>query len=135
MKLWNARSIWLFMILMATSSAPAVAQRLGQGSDDSVSWWRVVAALILCLLLAGAAAVVIKIRLHGHLPSPKAFLLRAANQGRRLQLIEALKVSEHIDVCIIACDGKELLVAASPQRADILERLPHRDGADEGSSA
>lgn len=135
MRFLARKSIWLLPSLLLIGDVPAFAQRLGQGNDDGVAWWRVVAALILCLALAAAAAVVIKIRLHGRLPSPRSFLWGTMQQDRRLKLIETLKVSEHIDVCIIACDGKELLVAASQQRADLLERLPFDDARPTGAGA
>ncbi len=101
--------------------APALAQTLGQGGDDGISTWRVVAVLILCLCLAVFAAVALRARLgSGKLPS----FFGAARQARRLQLIETLRLSHQIDLCIVACDGREMLVAASARGARLLQPEP-----------
>lgn len=93
--------------LAALAAAPVFAQRLGQGTGTEVPVWRVLGALALCLGLAVAAAYVLRRRLGGSLPL-------AIRRGRRLQLIEALRVSHQIDICLVSCDGAEFLVAASP---------------------
>lgn len=96
--------------LLALAAAPAWAQRIGQGTGAEVPIWRVLGALALCLALAVAAAYVLRRRMGGSLPL-------ALGRGRRLQLIETLRLSHQVDICLIACDGAEFLVAATPHGA------------------
>ena len=41
----------------------------------------------------------------------------AMGRVRRLQLVETLRLSHQIDICLVSCDGAEFLVAASAQGA------------------
>lgn len=92
----------------------AFAQRLGQASDNTdVAWWRVIGALVLCLLLAAGAAFALRYRLRGSVRLPSA-------QGRRLRLVESLRLSHNVDVCLLECDSEHFLVAATPQGAVLL---------------
>jgi flagellar biogenesis protein FliO len=95
------------------TGAPALAQRLGQGTGTEVPVWRVLGALAFCLLLAGAAAVLLKRRLRG--PGRVAF-----GRARRLQLVESLRLSHQIDLCVVSCDGTEFMLAASPHGATLI---------------
>lgn len=107
-------------LAVALWSAPAFAQKLGQGADDGISLWRVFAVLVLCLALAAFAAFTMKARMGGGLPQ---FFTRVRGD-RRLQLVETLRLSHQIDLCVVACDGRELLVAASAQGVQLLQELP-----------
>jgi len=90
--------------------APLHAQRLGQGPDNDISILRVILALILCLALATAAAFVLRARM-GHAPA----LFRSKLGSRRLELQASLRLPNQVDLSIVRCDGKELLVATSAQ--------------------
>jgi flagellar biogenesis protein FliO len=93
----------------------ALAQRLGQGGvETDIAWWRVGGALILCLALAVAAAYALRTRLRGG----AAPLL--SRDERRLRLIETLRIGHQVDVCLIACEGRKLLLAASPHGVVLL---------------
>lgn len=92
------------------AAAPAFAQRLGQGTGTEVPIWRVLGALALCLALAVAAAYFLRRRMGGSLPL-------AMGRGRRLQLIETLRLSHQVDICLVSCDGAQFLVAATQQGA------------------
>ena len=92
------------------AAAPAFAQRLGQGTGTEVPIWRVLGALALCLALAVAAAYFLRRRMGGAMPL-------AMGRVRRLQLVETLRLSHQVDVCLVRCDGAEFLVAASAQGA------------------
>lgn len=96
------------------AAAPAAAQRLGQGTGTEVPIWRVLGALVLCLGLAAAAAVILRRRLRG--PGPMAF-----GRARRLQLVEILRLSHQVDLCVVSCDGGEFLVAATPHGAALIK--------------
>jgi flagellar biogenesis protein FliO len=99
--------------MLLLGAAPALAQRLGQAADADVPIWRVLGALAFCLALAVAAAILLKRRFGG--PARASF-----GRGRRLQLVESLRLSHQTDLCIVSCDGAELLVAASPHGATLL---------------
>lgn len=104
-----------FLLLAA---APAFAQRIGQGTGTEVPVWRVLGALALCLALAVAAAYFLRRRLGGSLPL-------AIGRTRRLQLVETLRLSHQIDICLVSCDGAEFLLAASAHgAATIILALP-----------
>jgi hypothetical protein len=110
-------AVSLAMVFRATQ---AFAQHLGSGPDVDVPWWRLLAVLGLCLVLAAAAIYVARSRRSGAGP-PRwpANLAEAAKllspPDRRLRLIETVRLSHQTDVCLIACDGAEFIVAASPQ--------------------
>jgi len=103
-------------------ASSAAAQTLGQGSDVEISIWRVLLAFLLCAALAAGAAFILKARQgSGHLVS---FLVK---QNRRLRLVESLRLGHQADLCIVECDGRELLVAVSPHGTRLLTRLPLPD--------
>jgi flagellar biogenesis protein FliO len=114
----------LGLLFFVSSCGAAFAQRLGQGTDDGVSAWRVVAALLLCMALAVAGAFVLKSGAgRGLLSWP------SVKRGRRLHLVETLRVGQQVDLCIVTCDGRELLVASSAHGADLLAHLPMSEAA------
>ena len=121
----TARRVLLALAVAALSWQPALAQRLGQGEDDGISLWRVVVALLLCLALAVFAAYAMRSRMGG-LPLLSGLFSGARPNRRRLQLVETLRLSHQIDLCVVACDGEELLVAAGPQGVQLLKDLPAR---------
>jgi flagellar biogenesis protein FliO len=104
--------------LVCLYSAPALAQTLGQPADDEISLWRVASALLLCILLAVLAAFVLKMRT-GH----TRLFSYLTPKSRRLEVIEAVRLGPQVELCIVACDGRELLIAASPQNIHVLEHL------------
>ena len=110
--------------LLCLAAAPAFAQRLGQGTGTEVPIWRVLGALALCLALAVAAAYFLRRRLNGSLP------LAMGRARRRLQLVETLRLSHQVDICLVSCDGAEFLVAATQQGATAINpNLPGPPGA------
>ncbi len=118
-----ARRAWrggaVVMCAMAWS-APALAQKLGQGADDDISVWRVVAALLLCLVLAVAGAFALRARGGG---IGKLFPL-VVRRSRRLQVVETVRLGPQADLSIVTGDGRELLVASSPHGVSLLRELP-----------
>jgi flagellar biogenesis protein FliO len=96
------------------TGTPALAQRLGQGTGAEVPVWRVLGALAFCLALAVAAAILLKRRLGG----PGRVALGGA---RRLRLVESLRLSHQIDLCVVSCDGAEFLLAATPHGATLID--------------
>src|SRR5437868_10619943 len=115
------RVLRLGPLLMALAGAPAAAQRLGQGAGTDISIWCVILALLFCLALGGAAIFVLRRRFRGVRPI-------AFGRERRLQLIENMRLSHQVDLCIVSRDGQEYLIAASPQGVTLVDRGPF-DGA------
>lgn len=101
------------------AAAPAAAQTLGQGSDVEISIWRIVAAFVLCALLAVAGAFLLKAR-----QGSVRLVSLIAKQDRRLRLIETLRLGHQADLCIVECDGRQLLIAASAHETRLLANLP-----------
>lgn len=108
-------------------TGPALAQTLGQGDSHDIAWWRVGGALALCLLLAVAAGLALRMRQGGGARlSPGKFAslpgaLRLLERGpRTLQLVETLRLSHQLDICLIRWEGRDYLIAAGPQGATLL---------------
>ncbi len=108
---WAVAGLGAAMLLL--SAGAGLAQSLGLAKEPEVSWWRVVGAFVVCIALAVGAAFALRLRLRGRLaafhPEP-----------RRLQLVESLRLSHQIDVCLLKCDDRHLLVAATQQGAFLL---------------
>jgi flagellar biogenesis protein FliO len=107
--------------IVLAGAAPAMAQTLGQGTDVDLPWWRVIGALLFCLLLAAGAAFVLRDRLP-FLQGLRPLLDR--RRPTRLRLIEATRLAQQVDVCLLRYDDRELLIAVSPQGAVLLENQP-----------
>jgi flagellar biogenesis protein FliO len=87
----------------------AAAQRLGLAANEpEISPWRVLGALLICLLLAAGAAFALRQRLRGG-------FLPVGTQSRRLQLADRLKLSHQVDLCLVDCEGRRIIVAVSQQ--------------------
>jgi hypothetical protein len=113
-----------FSVLAAVTPALASAQTLGQGPETVMPWWRVAAALALCLALAVGAAFALRYRMRGAMPS-----LTPAK--RRLKLVESLRLSHQVDVCLLSCEDRQFLIAATPHGAVLIsggELPPLGDG-------
>jgi len=117
------------MLVALCAPHAALAQKLGQGGDDGISLWRVMAALLLCLALAVAGALALKARSGGAAWPLRFILPRAGRQARRMQIVESMRLSHQVDLYIVTCDNRDLLIAVNSQGAQILERLGPHDGA------
>jgi hypothetical protein len=109
--------------------APAHAQTLGQGVDDGLPLWRIIVALGVCLALAVAVPVALKYRYGSSWRALLAFPVRK----RRLKVIESLRVSHQVSLCIVECDGEQVLVAIMPTGVRTLKILePVQSGVGSG---
>ncbi|HLY89133.1 MAG TPA: hypothetical protein VKQ27_09120 [Acetobacteraceae bacterium] len=109
---------WFGALAVLSASGPAFAQ-LANPQDDGVSFGRVVGALLLCLGLAVAGALAIRARLGGGLA-----LTLPGKSPRRLRLHESLRVSPQVQLAIVACDGREMLISTSASGAQLITHLP-----------
>lgn len=114
----RARPALLSLGIFFMLTGPAAAQHLGRAADDDVSMWRVFAALLLCLMLAVGGAFVLRMRF-----GTGQILPLITKQSRRLKLIESLRLGQQSDLCIVICDGRELLVSVSPHGVQLLADL------------
>jgi flagellar biogenesis protein FliO len=118
----SVRRLWPVLPLLLLPGAQAWSQTLGQGVDSEISPWRILAALTLCIAVAIGAAVLLKSRMQG------GKFPRLKSQGRRLQVLETTRLGAQNDVCIVACDGEELLLSSSPHGVSLIRTLgPRRD--------
>jgi hypothetical protein len=120
---------FLALVLLAIVGATADAQILGQGPVDDVPIWRVIGALLLCILLALGGALAIRVRTPGG-----SILPLSMGRDRRLSIIESLRVGQHCELCIVACDGREILLLTSAHGGSMLCDLGKSHSASEASS-
>jgi len=104
-------------------ATPVLAQRLGQAPEADFAWVRWLGALLLCLALAIAGALALRARLgvQGR-PSPfqwslAAWFRAAGSAPRRVRVIESVRASPTLELCLLSLDGQEYLVAATPHGA------------------
>lgn len=98
--------------------------------DVGAFWWRWLGAVVLCLLLAVAGAYALRLR-GGAAARPLSIggfgqllagaLVRRPARGTRLGLVEAIRINPQLEVCLVRCDGREYLLAATPQTATLLD--------------
>ncbi len=112
--------------MLASSPALAQAGRLGGGAGGvDVSLTRIVTALILCLMLAALAALLLK-RSGGRidLPALRTLFARMPAPARRIEVIETRRVSQHAEVCLMRCDGRDYLILCAQQQQTVLRDAP-----------
>lgn len=90
---------------------------------------RIVAALLLCLGLAVVVILLMRQRMAGgtvRLPGLMgAFGPQAGRRpGQRITVLETRRASPHADICLVAVDGREYLIATGPGGTRLLARLP-----------
>jgi hypothetical protein len=103
----------------------ALAQRLAQPDAPGIAWWRLIGSLLVCLALAVGAVVVMRLKLKGGAP-----LLAA--ESSRLRLVQSLRLSHQVDVCLLECDDLSVLIATSAQGPVVIHTRPAQA---EGASA
>jgi flagellar biogenesis protein FliO len=116
-----AHGAWVLPLLFW--SLPASAQTIGLAPDDDVSSWRVLAVLLLGVLLAVAAAFALRSRIVTRGGIARGLLRPSGIGMRRLRLVERLRLGPQVDLYIVLCDDRELLIAASGQSVQLIDRL------------
>ena len=120
------RFLTAFPAIVASSPAMAQAGRLGGGGGSvDVSLTRVISALVLCLMLAALAVLLLK-RRGGKIDLPKlgGLFAKLPAAARRIDVIETRRVSQHADICLLRCDGRDYLILMSQQQQTILREAP-----------
>ena len=106
---------WLAGLATIGMAQAALAGQLGQAPDDGPSIWRVVGAFGLCVLFALAGALALRARGGlGPLPWPRP------SGDRRLKLVESVRLTPQVQLCLVECDGQEMLLTTSPSGATLL---------------
>ncbi len=106
--------------LLLAPAALAQAGRLGGGGALDISLTRIVTALLLCLMLAALAALALK-RGGGRIDLARMRGLFATLPAkRRIEVVETRRVSQHADVCLLRCDGREYLILCAAQQQLVL---------------
>lgn len=119
---------------LAAAAAAAASTAQAATSDVSVAdstlfWVRWAGALGLCLLLALAGAYAMKVRQSGapvrlSLAFPRWAQPLGGLAARRLRLIESLRISPQLEVSLVECDDRELLLATTSHGAVLLREGP-----------
>ena len=121
----------------AVTSLPVYAQTLGQAGGPEISWWRIIGAFLFCCLLgvAGAFALKYRMRRQGVAGKPVAFDPRVLSglfemfQGKaskgggdeaRLKVLSTVRLGYQVEVSLLECDGKTVMIATSPQGAFVI---------------
>jgi len=117
-----------------TAAGPGLAQRLGQAPEPDFAWVRWLGALVLCLALALGGAFALRARM-GVAARPltlqgplSAWLKGASTATRRVRVIESVRASPTLEICLFNCDGLDYLVAATPHGAVQLSPPAARSG-------
>jgi len=125
--------------LLWVPAALAQPGRLGGGGSLNLSLTRIVMSLILCLVLAGLAALALK-RGGGRIDVKRLRgLIAALPAQRRVEVLETRRVSQHADVCLLRCDGREYLILCAQQHQLVLREsecpTPAEAGTGSGEAA
>ena len=119
-------------LLVAVAATPACAQKLGLAPAHEVSPWRIVGALLFCCVLGIAGAFALQFRLRGKAPKLqgmkpanwRALLAGFGTAGRstgagagRLRVIETVRLGYQVEVNLLECDGKGIVIVTSPHGA------------------
>lgn len=123
-------AISAFAVLAFPTSA--LAQRVGQGAEDSVSIIRVIAALIICLAVAFLAILLVRARRGGQ-SLPRLFNRLSASTSQ-IAILETRRISIHAEVCRLQYGGEEYLVLIGQSHSRVLSRLSAAARAEVGRS-
>ncbi len=119
------------VVVLLTAAERANALEL-DAPAPGLAWGRLLGALALGLFLAVIAIMVLRRSLHGAVPaSTRANLPRwplGAPAKKRLQVQEVRLATPQLALCLVTCDGKEYLLASTPNTVVVLNSIPAGDG-------
>ncbi len=120
------------VLCASAASLPAHAQTLGLAPSHEVSPWRILGALVFCCVLGLAAALALRFRMRGKAAPTQG--LKATNWRQfmadfglgtktssagagRLRVIETVRLGYQVEVNLLECDGKGIVIVTSPHGA------------------
>lgn len=126
----------LAAIAAGAVALPVQAQTLGLAPSHEVSPWRVVGALLFCCVLGAAGAFALRFRTRGKaaiatgraMPNWRQLVadfrigIKPAAEGAgRLRLVETIRLGYQVEVNLMECDGKTLVIVTSPHGAFVAD--------------
>lgn len=100
---------------LTLTSPPALAQSLAQGNDVATASYAQILGVIIFLLLLGVAAWFV-VRAKG-----ATLKLWTRAEGRRLQLIETVRVTPHAMLVLARLEDKEYLIAFASNNSQLID--------------
>jgi hypothetical protein len=103
----------------------AHAQQLGGGGSPDISPIRVLISLLVALACAFGLALFLRTRMGQH-PASASVGQWLSRMGtlRRIEVVEARRVSAHADLCLVRNEGEEWLLACGPAGITVLRHGP-----------
>lgn len=101
-------------LAFALISAPAAAQKLGQGDDVGISIARLIATLLVILVLAALALYFGRARL-------TRLRFWTGAQARRLAVLEVARIAPGATLCLASLDEREFLLAVTSNGVTLIE--------------
>jgi hypothetical protein len=123
-----------FVFAAGCRPADAWAQQLGGGQAPDISLVRIGAALAVCVLAAIALALTLR-RRAGRAPLNLTGWRRGLARGRRIEVVEARRLSPTADVSILRCEGTEYLLLSGPGGHAVLREWQAESAAVAGDDA
>lgn len=114
-----ALSAAVLLTIAAATPLSAEGGRLGGGAALDVSLTRVLSAFLLCAMLAAVIALLLK-RAGGRIDIGGLRALGRRPAPRRIAVIEARRISQHADICLLRCDGRDYLILSSHTTQTVL---------------
>lgn len=111
-------------------AAARAGELLGQASEpeSGTLWFRFIASLLLCLMLAVGGALALRARMGHAAPAlqvpawgrrllawvtPRLRISEVSSNPPRLRLVQSLRLSPQVQVCLLDLDGDDVLVSVT----------------------
>lgn len=113
---------WKFVpgLVVACVAAPVLAGELANGAAPAIPWLRIALAFFFCIALASAAILAMR-KFRGADCGGIGLALRKPSP-RAIEIVEARRVSQHGDVCLMRCHGRDYLFIVTPHQAMLLDK-------------
>lgn len=125
---------FVHMALIPASAPPTSS--LGGGESIDLPVGRLVFGLILSITLAWGAALLVRRAQRGSSRSGLSFWKLSDRTGQRVRILETRRAAQNAEICLVACDEREYLIAFCNGHAVILrESTALSSGQDEAEHA
>lgn len=106
---------WAALCVAGVPIHAAMAQQLGQGTDAAdLTGWRILATLLFLGLLVAGAIFALR-------NSKSAIPFFRSADERRVRMLETIRISPQTQLCLLAFEGREYLIAFTAQGASVIE--------------